>query len=127
MNYLFLFTLLTIFYFLASNNKISIILILGFGIYILYNDNILPKSYFTLPKKRKRLDFDFPKLKKLFKESEDLYQDFLNTKDSNDYQKYKLKLGEIQQSVNTIYFSFPYKQHHLLDRFFQENYDLNSK
>jgi len=125
MNYLLLFILITLFYYYRNNSSI---LVLGiFIIYLLYNDNLLPKSYFELPKKRKRLEFNFPKLKQLFEESDELYQDFLNTKNANIYQKYKLKMNDIQQNINTIYFSFPYHQHHLLDRFFEENYDLKSK
>jgi len=125
MNYLLLCIIISVFYFFRNNS--SIVLLGVLIIYILYNDNLLPKSYFELPKKRKKLDFEFPQLKKLFSESDDLYQDYLNTNESSVYQKYKLKQKEIQEKISSIYFSFPYHKHKLLDRFFKENYDLNSR
>lgn len=124
MNYYYLMMIIAILYYLLSNQYFSILVILGFIIYLIYNEKLLPKSYFELPQPRKALTFEFPKLDNLFKESEDLYQNYLNTKNPNDLLKYQLKRQEIQKQINTIYFSFPYSQHKLLDKYFYQNYSI---
>lgn len=124
MNYYYLFFIIATLYFLIAKQQFAILVILGFIGYLIYNEKLLPKKYFELPQTRKTINFEFPKLERLFKESEDLYQDYLNTKKPDDLLKYQLKRQEIQHDINTIYFSFPYSQHKLLDEYFYQNYSI---
>lgn len=117
MNYLILFLLLSFGYYLVNlKNKSILFLVVLFLIYI-YNEKLLPDTYWNLPSKKNIDTFEFGKLSKL-------YNKFIG---SVSIEESKLLKHKIQNEINTIYFSFPNHLHNELDKFLYHKYGFVKK
>jgi hypothetical protein len=111
MNYLGLLLLLAGFYYLINlENKSIVFLVILVGVYIYY-EGLLPDTFWMLPSPTYKDSFEFGKLDKLVREYKK------GSPDEDDKLKH-----QIQQEINTIYFSFPYHEHKRIDNYLYRHY-----
>lgn len=114
MNYVILMIILGLMYYLINlQNKAILFLVLLIGGYIYY-ESLVPDTFWTIPKPRKKKTFEFGKLDRL-----------INAYNSSSIEESDKLKEKIQKEINTIYFSFPNYLHSDVNKYLQQHYNFN--
>lgn len=100
MNYTILLLMIALLYYIINlQNKAILLLIILISLYIYY-EGILPNKFWKIPEPLYKEKFKFGKLDKLVSEY-----------NKGSFENNEDLIKEIQEEINTIYFSFPSYQH----------------
>lgn len=111
MNYIILLFILLLLYNLYNlENKAILLLFILLGVYIYY-ENLLPDTFWEIPKPLYREKFQFGKLDRLISQY---------NKSSREQDEH-LKIL-IQKEIDTIYFSFPNHLHEKITEYMYSHY-----